>query len=316
MNSPTTLFDRNSSSQESAQKPADCVFWTGRDGQLCVQHFRPAADVFYPTHVHSEYTVLVCLAGEVVINQLGQEQTVGPGEALVGNYGVPQSSSYRTRNRRHCETVSISLDHRLMSALTADFKMLSWTDATCPAFIGKVQGVNLLDCAQTMARELSGSREGQKIIIETQAIRLLVETMRLWPRSGVLEVEADSTQRLPRREFIRAYEFMRWCRKENFRLQPLCRFLGSSEERFTRLFLASTQQTPAAFYNRMLLERACELLADPALSVKEVAYELGFKTSSHFVTAFRRRHTISPQRYREQCSDLASCVAQNILPPA
>ena len=141
-----------------------------------------------------------------------------------------------------------------MSALTADFKMLSWTDATCPAFVGKVEGTPLLDCAQGMVQELRDGREGQKIMVETQAVRLLVETMRLWPRFGVVDVEVDSTQRLPRREFIRAYEFMRWCRKQNFRLQPLCRFLGSSEERFTRLFLASTQQTPAAFYNRMLLK--------------------------------------------------------------
>jgi AraC-like DNA-binding protein len=284
------------------------MFWTGREGQLCVQHFRPAADVFYPTHVHSEYTVVVCLAGEVVVKQLGQEQTIGPGEALLGNYGVPHSSGYRTRNGRPCEAVSISLDRRLMSTLTADFKMISWGDTTCPAFVGKVQGGNLLDCAQAMARELTGSREGQKVIIETQASRLLVETMRMWPQLGVLDVEADSTQRLPRREFIRAYEFMRWCRKQNFRLQPLCRFLGTSEERFTRLFLASTHQTPAAFYNRMLLERACELLADRALSVKEIAFELGFKTSSHFVTAFRRHHAISPQKYREQGGGLCRSV--------
>jgi transcriptional regulator GlxA family with amidase domain len=203
-----------------------------------------------------------------------------------------------------------------MSALTADFKMLSWGDATCPAFIGKVQGAALLDCAKGMAHELRDGREGQKIIVETQAMRLLVETIRLWPRLGVVDVEVNSTQRLPRREFIRAYEFMRWCRKQNFRLQPLCRLLGSSEERFTRLFLASTQQTPAAFYNRMLLERACELLADPALSIKEIAYELGFKTSSHFVTVFRRRHAISPQKYREQCNGLPQSARYHTLDAA
>jgi transcriptional regulator GlxA family with amidase domain len=94
---------------------------------------------------------------------------------------------------------------------------------------------------------------------------------------------------------------MRGCRKENFRLQYLCRFLGSSEERFTRLFLSSTQQTPASFYNRMLLDRACQLLANLDLSIKEITFELGFKSSSHFIAAFRRQHGISPQKYREQC---------------
>jgi transcriptional regulator GlxA family with amidase domain len=187
-----------------------------------------------------------------------------------------------------------------MEALTADFEMLSWRDATCPAFIGKAQGAVLQDCALGIAKELKGSQQGHEVIIETQAIRLLVETMRLWPRFGIAEVKTDSSQRLPRNEFVRAYEFMRSCRKENFRLQFLCRFLGSSEERFTRLFQCSTQQTPASFYNNMVLERACGLMANHMLSIKEIAFELGFKSSSHFIATFRRKYAVSPQKYREQ----------------
>lgn len=282
--------------------PVDCRFWTGRDGQICVQHFRSKADVFYPLHAHSEYTVVVCLAGEIVVKQLGHEQIIGPGEAVIGNYGVFHTSAYRPLNGQSCEAVSISLERRLMESLTNDFAMVPWGKATCPAFIGKAQGLVLRECAEKIGEELKGSLEGSQVIIETHAIRLLVETIRLWPRMGIAQVEMDGSQRLTRSEFVRAYEFMRGCRKENFRLQFLCRFLGSSEERFTRLFLSSTQQTPASFYNRMLLDRACGLLADPALSIKEITFELGFKSSSHFIAAFRRQHGISPQRYREQCA--------------
>jgi AraC-like DNA-binding protein len=286
----------------NAGTPADCRFWTGRDGQICVQHFRSRADVFYPLHAHSEYTVVVCLAGEIVVKQLGHEQIIGPGEAVIGNYGVFHTSTYRPLHGQSCEAISISLERRLMESLTNDFTMLPWGEATCPAFIGKAQGLVLSECAGEIAEELKGSLEGSQVIIEMQAIRLLVETMRLWPRMGIAQIKMDGSQRLTRSEFVRAYEFMRGCRKENFRLQYLCRFLGSSEERFTRLFLSSTQQTPASFYNRMLLERACELLADATLSIKEITFELGFKSSSHFIAAFRRQHGISPQRYREQCT--------------
>jgi len=296
------LFECKGGGQDHGDKQADSTFWTGRDGQMCVQYFRPEADVFYPMHVHSEYTFVVCLGGGVVVKQMGQEQTIGPGEALFGNYGVPHSSSYRSQSGHPCETVSISLDRKLMASLTADFEMLSWQDNSHPAFLGKVQSTHLKDTAENIARELKGVRRGRSIMLESQAIRLLIEGIRLWPHTGLTNAEPDVTQRLPRREFIRAHEFMRGCRKENFRLQNLCRFLGSSEERFTRLFLASTRQTPASFYNRMLMDRACQLLAEPALSIKEISFELGFKTSSHFIAAFRRVHEVSPQRYRDQCN--------------
>jgi AraC-like DNA-binding protein len=93
---------------------------------------------------------------------------------------------------------------------------------------------------------------------------------------------------------------MRGCRKEDFRLQNLCRSLGMSMQRFARLFFASTRQTPANFYNRMMLGQACVLLRNRELSVKEIGFELGFKTSSHFTASFRREHKISPQEFRQR----------------
>ncbi|MDR3457518.1 MAG: AraC family transcriptional regulator [Verrucomicrobiae bacterium] len=277
---------------------SECTFWTGRDGQLCVQYFRPGADVCYQPHSHSEYTVTVCLAGEVRVRQLGQAQIIGPGEALMGNYGVEHSSGYRSQNGQPCEAVSIAFDPRLLSALAANLKLPAFTGETCPAFIGKVNSPVFEDCARGMIEEFKGGTLGHKIIIEIQTMRLLVETIRSWPRDGVGVVATDTSPRLPRREFVRAYEFMRWCRKEDFRLRHLCRFLGSSEERFTRLFLASTRQTPASFYNRMLLEQARDRLRNSKLSVKEVGFELGFRTSSHFNAAFRREFGHSPQECR------------------
>jgi AraC-like DNA-binding protein len=100
---------------------------------------------------------------------------------------------------------------------------------------------------------------------------------------------------------VRAYEFMRWCRKDSFRIQHLCRFLGTSEERFNRLFRAATNDSPASFYNRLLLDQGCTLLEDPALSIKEISYQLGFKTPSHFVVTFRRQFGTTPQDYRYSC---------------
>jgi AraC family transcriptional regulator len=156
----------------------------------------------------------------------------------------------------------------------------------------------LRDCARDVVEELRERRNGYEIVVNGLAMRMLVETLRAWPPGRVERCEVDWIPRLPRRDFVRAYEFMRWCRKDDFRLQNLCRFLGASEERFARLFRASAKETPATFFNRILLRRGSDLLRDPLLSVKEVSYMLGFKTSSHFVVAFRREFGATPNDYR------------------
>lgn len=282
-------------------KPAS-VFWTREDGRLCVQNFRPEAEVVFQPHTYAEYTIVVCLDGEIVKSQMGQTEVLGRGETIFGNHGIEHTSGYRSRNGKKCEAVVLSVERRMLAPLIKEFNLPPLTDESSPAFMGTLENHVLHDCARNIAAELRGGLPGHKIVVETLSMRMLVEALRSWPQKNIHKVTADLSPRLPRRDFVRAHEFMRWCRKENFRLQNLCQFLGSSEERFARLFFASTQQAPASFYNRMLLERARELLRDPKLSVKEVGYQLGFKTSSHFIAAFRREFQTTPQECRENDS--------------
>jgi transcriptional regulator GlxA family with amidase domain len=178
-------------------------------------------------------------------------------------------------------------------------------------FLGKLNNRVLYHCARDIAQEMQHQRLGHQIILEGLALRILIETLRSWPRKAVENCEVDLTPRLPRRDFVRAYEFMRWCRKDTFRLQHLCRFLGSSEGRFTRLFRAATNTSPANFYNRLLLERGRDLLADKTMSIKEISFHLGYKTCSHFVVAFHREFGIPPHAYRQGCDQ----DSINILDP-
>ena len=280
-------------------KPS-CVFWTNPTGQISVQNFRPGENVYYQPHTYSEYTIVVCLEGEMFKAQTGHTAFIGRGETMFGNPGVEHSSGYLARDGKPCETICLTLDPRLVASLAEEFNLPAGDENYCAAFLGKVGNGVVHECARSIAEELRAGQPGHKIVVETLATRLLVETLRSWPRANVERIEADRQTRLPRRDFVRAYEFMRWCRKENFRLQQLCQYLGSSQERFTRLFLASTGHTPASFYNRMLLDRARSLLQNEALSIKEIGFELGFKTSSHFIAAFRREFAASPQEYRER----------------
>jgi len=51
---------------------------------------------------------------------------------------------------------------------------------------------------------------------------------------------------------------------------------------------------------RLHFERALELMAEPDLSLGEIAYASGFESPSVFASAFRRRHGASPTEYRRR----------------
>ena len=277
------------------------TFWTRPDGQICVQHVRSMHSALYHPHSHSEYGIVVCLEGEVSKAQMGCTTIIGPGEVVMSNSGIDHASAYLAGPKGY-EAVCVTVERRAMAGQLGGFSLPTLGEATGPVFTGKFASRVLCDCALDIVRELRNRELGHEIIIEGLASRMLVETLRAWPRVHIETCEVDLTPRLSRRDFIRAYEFMRWCRKDAFRLQHLCQFLGSSEERFTRLFLAATHSTPADFYNQMLMERARDLLEHSEFAVKVIGYELGFKTTSHFIVCFRRQFGLPPQEFRRKHS--------------
>lgn len=59
------------------------------------------------------------------------------------------------------------------------------------------------------------------------------------------------------------------------------------------------QQSPSVLIEHELLQRATKLLTQSTLSIKEIAYQLGFSNQSHFGTFLRRVAGKSPQQIRQ-----------------
>jgi len=65
-----------------------------------------------------------------------------------------------------------------------------------------------------------------------------------------------------------------------------------------RLFKRSTGLTPHQYVLRKRIERAQALLAQPRLSITDIALQSGFVDHSHFARIFRRTTGVSPRVYR------------------
>ena len=67
---------------------------------------------------------------------------------------------------------------------------------------------------------------------------------------------------------------------------------------FRKTFKEYTGFSPARFINEVRMSKAKELLTNTAMSIKEVAYNVGFNNHDYFFTAFRHRTGMTPAEYR------------------
>lgn len=87
---------------------------------------------------------------------------------------------------------------------------------------------------------------------------------------------------------------------EPFRDQAIAKAAGLSLPHLNRLFRQRFGFTPHQYFQEERLARALRALYTTAVSVKQLAYDLGFHSPSHFCRWFRERQHTSPIAYRRK----------------
>jgi len=128
------------------------------------------------------------------------------------------------------------------------------------------------------------------------AIELCVYLLRLMRRNSTKLFTASGG--LPQHKLSKVLETIESSLEEPPSVQELAAIAGLSVNHFAHAFRQTTGMPP---YRYMLEARLCvarRLMADPALSITEIALRTGFASSSQFATAFRRATGLSPREWR------------------
>lgn len=87
------------------------------------------------------------------------------------------------------------------------------------------------------------------------------------------------------------------------KLRELAALAGISARHFERAFRQSTGSSPHAYVMERRLQMAHDFLINqPELPIEHIALRLGFSSSSHFSSAFRRRTGFKPTDFRKTWS--------------
>lgn len=80
----------------------------------------------------------------------------------------------------------------------------------------------------------------------------------------------------------------------------LAREVGLSASQLDRLYTRQFNLTPHQYFERRKLNHAIELMHITHLTIKQIAYELGFQSLSYFSSWFRQKVGASPRNFRKQ----------------
>lgn len=88
--------------------------------------------------------------------------------------------------------------------------------------------------------------------------------------------------------------------ESDFNVKKLSADLNISTTHLYRKLKTLTGLSPVEFIRMFKLQKACELLSNSNLSIKEIGYSLGFNNLSYFVKCFREQFAVTPSAYRQK----------------
>lgn len=87
---------------------------------------------------------------------------------------------------------------------------------------------------------------------------------------------------------------------KNVNVDEMANALAVSSRTLHRQLIKETGRTPAAWLKRLRLEAACRALANPELSLKQIAYRCGFGDEYNMRRTFNMELGVTPSEYRKR----------------
>lgn len=107
------------------------------------------------------------------------------------------------------------------------------------------------------------------------------------PRKGIGELYVN-----------KAVDFIKSNYAENITIQELADYIGISRKHLFRLFKEYLHISPQNYLIGYRINKACELLVNPALSIHDISQSVGYTDQLLFSKVFKRIKAVSPRDYR------------------
>jgi AraC family transcriptional regulator len=152
---------------------------------------------------------------------------------------------------------------------------------------------------EELTHEDDQRQSGYEMVVGSIVLQILVHLFRKVLRPTLARSAEAPVRQLLSWQMVRTLEYMNVRGKSKFSAAELCEEIGTSASGFIQLFKNSVNSiSPHVYYNRLIVGKAQKFLAAGDLSIKEVAYELGFQNESHFRKVFRACAGVTPASFR------------------
>ncbi|MGN1236644.1 MAG: AraC family transcriptional regulator, partial [Bacteroidaceae bacterium] len=260
---------------------------------------------YYPDAAHhycerntpiNQFVLIYCVDGAVWYRVGNMQHEVARGEFFILPPGIPHSYGADENNSWTIYWVHFSGEH---AAIYAE-------NMQTPQKINVAFNSRIMDRISIFEEILSTLQSGDSLENLRYASSLLhhfLASMRYLKQFRTSQVNAGGrlSFAISDEKAIceNAIHFMRENIEYHISLQKILDYIGYSQSHFSAMFKRQMGISPHAFFNRMKMEQACELLRETDMKINQICHKLGIKDQFYFSRLFSKVIGVSPSAYRK-----------------
>lgn len=128
-------------------------------------------------------------------------------------------------------------------------------------------------------------------VLEVETKTDFIELIRYFTEKMILQGEGNDP-------ISKAKTYIHDHYRESVSLEDVAEYVELTPTYFTKLFKDQTQQTFIDYVTDYRIEKSKELLRQTNLSLKEIAYEVGYKDPNYYSRVFKKWTNLSPKQFR------------------
>lgn len=250
----------------------------------------------YPKHWHTPIEIIMPTISSYSIGIGDRYITLQVGDIAMICPGVIHSLRAPDSGERIIFQAEISMLHEIRefkSVLSLISPVIIITSANAPRIHDKVQ---------TLLQEIDAEYNASNTLSETAIYAKLLNIFVLIGRNYTENTEhfdvGNQKQKEYTEKFISICNYINEHCTEDLPLDEIAEIAGFSKYHFTRLFKQFANTTFYKYLNQKRIAHAELLLADPEISITEVALDSGFSSLSAFIRMFKLIKQCTPTEFR------------------
>lgn len=259
---------------------------------------------YIPLHWHDELQFILVIKGQSIFQVNGENIVVGEGEGLFINSGCLHMA--KDMNDSNCAYIclNVSPSFILSQELYATY-VTPYIQATNLSYLqlhpNELWGKNILDAV----RKINELIRKKSLYYE---LDIFIQLTFIW-KNLVMNGFQLKYERMEMLKSHRMKQMLDWIHThyaDKILLEDIARAGQLSRSECCRYFKKFLKKTPLNYVIEYRIQKSLILLQKDHLNVTEVAYQVGFNSTSYFIDRFRKYMKMTPLSYKKRMSNFNS----------